>query len=525
MAPPLLESEFMMSKSLLLSVSATCGVAALSSLVACASGDADEREAGKTPYSATIVSPEGEGGDTIIPFEGAGGPTGVGRSPGSDRLAPMPNMAERIGSNCSQSFPPPASLPCVVPEAGRVYYVSATSGNDVTNDGTKPDRAWATLFHAVRSAEEKSTIKVAAGDYASAEVFVDRALVIKGGFDVTFGSWDPDRHVTSFYGQLSLAHDHAIWGGFHIINRTVADPAAAGGIQAGRVIRHVVSGGTLVRNYVEVLHQAGGNQFALDGIVAASPEGHRTRLYCNDVYVRGQGVSPSTPSLDVRAIGYDDHAGEARLASNRVCVDRSRGILAAAAASGSASSSAAPTHAHASVVMTNNLLEVHGDEAPGIRMVHGVRFSGGARDLDVVATNNTIFSELDGIAGNPNSVGGKMRWTMTNNVVFSKAGRHGVSVGPKGSGLVEIPESSGNLIFGFTQNAISPVPRTSTNDDTTNTWTMREVVGDAFLPKENGPARMGGVNVFGKAEYGAVRTDLFRSTRPVSGVWSRGALQ
>lgn len=512
----------MISKSRVLSIAGAAPFAfAAGSWIGCASGEVDGREARKTPYSATIVSPEGEGGDTIVPFEGAGGPTGVGRSPSSDRRVdvPAPNMAKQIGSNCSQTFPPPASLPCVIPEAGRVYYVSATSGDDA-NDGTLPERAWASLFHAVRAADEKSTIRVAAGDYLSAEVFVDRALVIKGGFDPSFGSWDPDRHVTSFYGQLSLAHDHAIWGGFHIIHRTVADPAALGGVREGHVTRHAVSGGTLVRNYVEVVHHAGGNQFALDGIMAASPEGHRTSLYCNDVYVRGEGVSLS-PSLDVRAIGYDGHEGEARLASNRICVDRSRGILAAAGVSGSSSSSSPP---HSSrVVLTNNLIEAHGDEAPGVRVVHGLRFSGGARDLDVVATNNTIFSERDGVAGTASR--GRVRWTMTNNVVFSKAGRQGVNVGPKGSGLVEVPESSGNLVFGFADNAITPAPRTSTNDDTTGAWTMRDVVGDAFLPKDDGPARMGGVNVFGRAEYGAVRTDLFRSSRPISGVWSRGALQ
>lgn len=488
-----------------------------SHLVACANGDADpDRSPSKRPMSAQIATPS----DDIIPFDGHGGATGVGRAPAEDRAVAIPEgLAEGIGSNCSQTFPPPASLPCAVPESGRVYYVNP-KGNDA-NDGSSPEHAWATLFHAVRAAEAESTIRVAEGQYLSAVIHVDRAIILKGGFDASFNAWDPDAHPTTVLGQLSLAHDQAIAGGFHLVGRGPATEGSDARIDA----RHVVSGGTLIRNYVEIAYRADGNQHALYGIVASAPEGHRTRLYCNDVYVRGEGVS-SSPSLEVRAIAYDGagsmFGGEAKLASNRVCVDRSRGILSAEAIGGSASGTPG---AHARVTMTNNVIEAHGDIALGLRQVLGVRFSGGLHDIDVVATNNTVYSETDGIVGEVGAGGGKAHWRLTNNVVFSTGGREAINVGPKGSSYVDIPESSGNLVFGFMHNTIVPVPRASVNDDTTNDWTVRDVLGDSFVPKASSPARRDAVNVWGDPVYGGVRTDLWSSVRPADGTWTRGAVQ
>ncbi|MBX3223250.1 MAG: hypothetical protein KF795_22250 [Labilithrix sp.] len=482
---------------------------------ACASARSDDDATlEKRPMSAVLGAPA----DEVVPFEGAGGPTGVGVSPAEDRAVAAPeDLAAEIGSNCSQSFPPPASLPCAIPEAGPVYYVSP-SGSDAS-DGTAPERAWATLFHAVKAAARFSTIRVAAGQYTSAVVHVDRELVIKGGFDATFASWDPDAHRTVFVGALSLAHDHAIWGGFRLVTRGASETGAP-----LVETRHRISGGTFLRNYVEIAWRATANQHSLHAIAAAPPEGHRTRLLCNDVYVRGEGVS-SSPSLDVRGVAYSGAGsigGEARLSSNRICVDRGRGVLSAEAVGGAP----ADGRGAARVTLTNNLIEAHGDEAQGLRAIRGVGFSSGAADLDVVATNNTVYSETDGIAGAAGAGGGRIRWTLMNNVVFSKAGRDGVNVGAKGSSVVTLAESSGNLVFGFMHDAISPTPRVSTNDDTSGDWTVREVFGDArLIPRDDGPARRGAMNVFGDPAYGAVRTDVWSSTRPLDGSWTRGAVQ
>lgn len=489
--------------------------AAMLAPIACAPGRSDDDDAlEKRPMSAVLDAPS----DAIVPFEGAGGPTGIGAAPAEDRsIAAPPDLAAEIGSNCSQSFPPPASLPCAVPEAGAVYYVSPT-GSDAS-DGAAPERAWATLFHAVRAAAPFSTIRVAAGQYTSAEVHVDRPLVIKGGFDARFASWDPDANRTSFFGRLSLAHDHAIWGGFRLVTRGETDPGAS-----LVETRHHVSGGTLLRNYVEIAWRASRNQHALTAIVAAPPEGHRTRLLCNDVYVRGEGAS-SSPSLDVRGVAYDGAGalgGEARLSNNRVCVDRARGVLSAEAVGGAP----AGGRGAARVTLTNNLIEAHGDAARGLRSIRGLRFSSGADDLDVVATNNTVYSETDGIVGMSGAGRGAIRWTLVNNVVFSRGGRDGVNVGAEGSSKVTVAESSGNLVFGFMHDAIVPTPRVSRHDDTTGAWTARDVFGDArLLPRDDGPARRGAVNVFGDPAYGAVRTDVWSSTRPIDGAWTRGAVQ
>src|SRR5262249_24066178 len=149
-----------------------------------------------------------------------------------------------LGSACKLPFPTAASLPCPIPNPGKQYYVSASAGNDA-NDGMTPATPWATLCHAVAAVPAGNTLWVAEGDYASAEAYVDKELTVKGGYDAAFASWDPDLHQSSFYGKLTLDHNAAVFGGFHILGDQINADSAS-------YMQHRIAAGMLLRNYVEI---------------------------------------------------------------------------------------------------------------------------------------------------------------------------------------------------------------------------------------------------------------------------------
>jgi hypothetical protein len=411
-------------------------------------------------------------------------------------------------SGCRQQFPPHQSLPCPIAEPGPVFHVSAATGDDA-NDGTTPETAWRTLCHAVDAAPAGGTLRVAEGKYASAEVYVGKELTIKGGFDGTFTTWDPDAHPSTFYGRLNLDHNGAVFGGF----RMIASPLHA---DAWSYPHHFVGAGTLVRNYVEIVATSGGdmNTLNLYGIVASACPGGVSVLRCNDIYVR----SDAPQTFVVSAVEYGNHAlhaGQGVLDANRICQDG--GGFATDAVGGYGSCFAGPV----SLLMRNNVIEKAGFGGHTIDF-----YSCGADDMSLTLTQNTVIGVSEAIhgAGDPAAT---MRWKLTNNIFFSTGGgQTAVNAGDVG---VEITSSEGNLTFGFADNAILPAPLMSAGDDLSGAATPASVFVDAMNGdlhlKEGGQGVDTGLNVFGLPAYGVVTTDIAQQLRPPQGPWDRGAFE
>lgn len=411
-------------------------------------------------------------------------------------------------SGCAQQFPPAASTPCPIAEPGPVFHVSAAGGDDM-NDGTTPETAWATLCHAVEAAPAGSTLRVAAGQYASAEVYVGKELTIKGGYDETFSEWDPDAHPSVFHGRLTLDHNYAVFGGFRMISNPLQAKAWSYG-------HHFMFSGTLIRNYIEMVATGGDDPDILNfyGIIPSACAGGVTQLRCNDIYVRVDAPQ----SFVVSAVEYGNqalHAGQSVLDSNRICQDG--GSWATDAVGGYGSCFPDPV----SLVLTNNVIEKTGLGGNTLDF-----YSCGEGDMDLTLTNNTILSAGMGIQsdGDPAAM---MRWRLTNNIVASAG--NGVGAIDVGAAGVEITTSEGNLTFGFQDNQILPVPLMSSGDDTSGVATLMSVFVDPnngdFRPKPGGEGAGTGLNVFGLPDYGVVTTDLGQSPRSPNGDWDRGAFE
>lgn len=410
-------------------------------------------------------------------------------------------------SGCAQQFPPAATLPCPIEEPGQVFHVSADTGDD-NNDGLTPDTAWRSLCKAVDAAAEGSTVRVAEGQYATAEVYIGKELTLKGGFDATFTDWDPDAHQSVFHGRLTLDHNYAVFGGF----RMISNPLFADSWSYGH---HFIFAGTLVRNYVEIVAGSGQDPDILNfyGILpTACPDGVSV-LRCNDVYVR----SDAPQTFVVSAIEYGNQAllaGKGVLDANRICQEG--GSFATDAVGGYGSCFPQDV----SLLLRNNVIEKVGT---GNALDF---YSCGEGDMDLTLTNNTILSGGAGIQADGDPVV-MMRWKLTNNIVFSGGG--GSSAIDVGGAGVEITTSEHNLTFGFQSNAILPAPLMSANDDTSGVATQASVFVDAnagdFHPKPGGEAAGTGLNVFSLPDYGAVTQDLGQSLRPPQGEWDRGALR
>jgi hypothetical protein len=420
---------------------------------------------------------------------------------------PPPPPYGPLNSTCRLQFPPAAGIPCGIDTPGTQYYVSATRGND-GNPGTSAEKPWATLGHALQAAPDGSTLRVAAGTYTDPSVTLSRPLTVKGGFDDTFATWDPDRFHTLYGGRVTLGNDGATFGGF----RLVARPSDLGWSQS----YHAVHAGTFIRNYVELVYSVGDtNQF--DAVEAAAREGRTSRVLCNDIYVRG---SSSGGILGTNVISFGANSGMAEASSNRLCSDNNPTPWgnSAIVGYGSCNSSGAP----GSVTLTNNIIEVAQKDAGGGGVA--VHFYGCRTDMVVTLTNNTVLSSGHALGGYAGESGTTIHWKLKNNVFFSEDSRRTVVDFRDQT----IAASGGNLIFGYSDNTLRPAPASSVADDTTGTPTAGTVFQDLargdFRPRPAGPAVGTGINVHGHTAYGTVTKDLAQQARPVDGAWDRGAL-
>jgi len=445
--------------------------------------------------------------DGVADGPGVCGPGSCSGGGGTCVELPIPDEQPLV-SGCRQQFPPAESLPCPIAEPGPAFHVSAETGDDA-NDGTTPETAWRTLCHAVDAAPAGSTLRVAEGQYASAEVYVGKELTIKGGFDGSFTTWDPDAHPSIFHGRLNLDHNGAVFGGF----RMIANPLHA---DAWSYPHHFVGAGTLVRNYVEIVATSGAdlNVLNLYGIVAsACPDGVSV-LRCNDIYVR----SDAPQAFVVSAVEYGNHAlhaGHGVLDANRICQDG--GGLGTDAVGGYGSCFGNPV----SLLMRNNVIEKAGSGGHTIDF-----YSCGDDDMSFTLTNNTVIGVSEAIhgAGDPAVM---MRWKLTNNIFFGTGGgQTAVHAGDVG---VEVTSSEGNLSFGFADNAILPAPLMSAGDDVSGAATQASVFVDAMNGdlhlKAGGQGVDTGLNVFGLPAHGTVTTDVAQQIRPPLGTWDRGAFE
>jgi len=402
---------------------------------------------------------------------------------------------------CEQTFPPTSTLPLGIAETAEKYYVNASGGSDA-NDGKSPAKAWATLCKAIAMAPGGSTILVAQGGYASTNVVVAKQITVKGGFSSNFASWNPDVYPTVFYGKLTLDYNSAVWGGF----RMIANPINVSGTQ------HVVRAGTFVRNYVETVY--GGAATASYGLSATACPGSTSRLFGNDIY------AGSTTSTTVAAIGFGNQLGTTILDSNRICVQGKPTTGNTYAIVGTGPNLLFP----ATLIARNNIIEAASVPSYLVSMTG----STGGADYNLIFTNNTMLARTYGFWGS-GATSGKLRWRLTNNILFSMVG--GSTAVYLGSGAgVSFDSAEGNLVFGFNNNLLStPLPLTSSLNDTTNSATASSVfvnaTGGDFNPKTGGQAINNGKNVYNQATYGSVTTDIVQAGRPLSGAWERGAIE
>ncbi|NMO13448.1 DUF1565 domain-containing protein [Pyxidicoccus fallax] len=418
-----------------------------------------------------------------------------------------------LRSTCRLQFPPAAGVPCDIDTPGEQYYVSATRGDDSAPGSL--ERPWATLTHAVRTAPPGSTVRVAAGTYSKEPepyVGIWSPLTVKGGFNDTFSEWDPDRFHSLYGGRVWLEHDGATFGGFRLVARPSHGEQDLPFIEAF----HRVYAGTFIRNYVELLYseQLSGRFMAVG---AGASRDATSRVLCNDIYVRGASLMGQ---VAISALTFQDHSGTAEVSSNRICADHSPTPWDTQAVEGSGSCSLA---GRARVTLTNNLIEARqrserNDEG------WGMTFSGCASDMDVVLTNNTIISTHSALSGSPAQSGATVHWKLRNNIFF---GDDSTGAALAFDGPLSL-ESGGNLVFGYTNNRLSPEPAPTSTDDTTGEARAETVFQDSsrgdFRPRPGGAAAGRGLNLHGDAASGAVTRDLLQRPRPVEGAWDRGAL-
>ncbi len=419
---------------------------------------------------------------------------------GSCVTLPTPPVVT-LTETCKQVFPPPVSsaIPATIATPGTLYYVSPT-GND-NNDGTTPAKAWNTLCKAMAVVRPGNSILVAQGSYLSSQVVVAKGVTIKGGYNTAFTQWNPEMYPSVFYGRLTLDHASAVWGGF----RMIANPISAAQSQ------HALKSGTFVRNYVEAVF-APAVTMQSGAIDATSCVGATMTMLGNDVYVG------ATNAAQLRAVGFGYQRGALILDSNRMCAQGKTGGQA------NAVNGFGPNSMDiGSVLLKNNVLET----VNGGGYVVFLSGTSGA-DFQTNLTNNTILGWESGIGGTAATVG-KMKWRLTNNILFNLAGTGTSVVLGSGAG-VSFDAAEYNLVFGFASNAlVNPVPNLPSNNDTSNMMVSATTVFQAaatgdFRIKVGGQADETGKQVYGSAPYGNVTTDITQAQRPSAGLaWDRGA--
>jgi hypothetical protein len=427
-----------------------------------------------------------------------------------------------VTAGCKLPFPPPATVPCDVPETGLVFYVDASAGSDA-NPGNAPGAPWATLQHAIDAAPVGSTIRVAPGAYGAAPLTVAKDLVIKGGYDPTFTTWDPDANHSSYTGPLTIERDAAVWAGFRMIANV-----PPGGPTPWTVTYHTVSAGSLVRNVIGILFTGDMESTFFTGIDARPTHGHTTRIACNDIYQTTKGPMLWSDSV----LDYSGLSSTSHVESNRICFDDADPgnphptyILSGYGA--------CVDEAEAHAFISNNIFENPHDNI----WSSGISFYGcgdaieSQNTLDIAVTNNSIVTgsaAIEGYSGDGD--GAVLTWRIVNNIVAtpSGGGDKGIAVNYDVDPFTVLAESHGNLVFGFNTNAVFPPPVSSTGDDVSGVHSLATVFVDAnqgdFRPLPGGPADGTGMNVFGNAVYGGVTTDLSQAARPQNGPWVRGAL-
>jgi hypothetical protein len=236
-------------------------------------------------------------------------------------------------------------------------------------------------------------------------------------------------------------------------------------------------------------------------------------LLGNDVYT---GAANATP---LRSIYFGYQRGALIMDSNRMCA-QGRLTGQAFVVNGFGPN----TTDVGSLLLKNNLLETANS---GGYVVFLAGQNGGV-DFTTTMTNNTLLGWESGAGGTAAS-SGKMKWRLTNNILFSVNGNAtGVSFGA-GTG-VSFDAAENNLVFGFSVNALAnPVPTINLNNDTTNTATAASVflnaLGGDFRIDVGGQADETGKNVYNVNSYGYVTTDITQSPRPPAGAWDRGAFK
>jgi hypothetical protein len=390
-----------------------------------------------------------------------------------------------LTETCKQVFPAPSntSIPVTIANVGTQYYVSPT-GND-NNDGTTPAKAWNTLCRAMAVVRPGNTIQVAQGSYLSSSLVVAKGVTVKGGYNSNFSQWNPETNPTIFYGRLTLDHAAAVWGGFRMISNPISSAQS----------QHALKAGTFVRNYVETVFASTvtTQSTALD--TTACP-GATITMLGNDVYI---GASNATP---LRAVGFGYQRGALVLDSNRMCAQGKVGGQTFVV------NGFGPNVADtASVLLRNNVLETANSPGSVVRLLGAA----GGVDFPTIMTNNTLLGWESGVSGTAASAG-KMRWRLTNNILFSANGSGaGVSLG---SGVgVSFDAAENNLVFGFSVNPLTnPIPTSNVSNDVTNTATAASVFLNAasgdFRIVVGGQADETAKNVYNSAAYGTVTTDL-----------------
>lgn len=408
-----------------------------------------------------------------------------------------------LTESCKQVFPPPSSssIPVAIATPGTVYYVSPT-GNDNAN-GTTPGTAWNTLCRALAMVRPGNSILVAQGNYISASVVVAKGVTIKGGYNSAFTQWNPEMYPSIFYGRLTLDHANAVWGGF----RMIANPISAA------QSHHSLKAGTFVRNYVEAVF-APAVTTQSSAIDATACPGATITMLGNDVYAGASNASP------LRAVGMGYQRGALVLDANRICAQGKVSNGQAFVVNGYSTNTANT----ASVLLRNNLLETVNSGGYVVRLFTG----NGGVDFTTTMTNNTLLAWESGVGGEA-ATSGKLRWRLTNNILFSVNGTGSSVLLGSGTG-VGFDSAENNLIFGFSTNALAnPVPMTNMGNDTTNSATAASVFtnitnGD-FRILVGGQGDELGKNVYNAPTYGYVTTDLAQAPRPAAGAWDRGALK
>jgi hypothetical protein len=476
-----------------------------------------------TGCATTVTGGEGSSQDPPAITPPGGGDGGAGGEDGVDDGCDAESGEGCVVSGCRLPFPPPATVPCEVAETATRYYVDAANGSDA-NAGVTPSAPWATLSHAVQNAAAGGTIRVAAGGYGSSSILVDKALIIKGGYDPTFTVWDPDVHHSSFTGAVDVHHDDAVWAGFRMITNV-----AAGGPTPWSQHFHTVWAGSLVRNVIGIVFTGSDETTFFQGIDSRTEVGHTTHILCNDIYMTTKGPQLWSDTV----LDPDVLSGTTFIDSNRICFDEAdpgnphpTNLITGYGAC------VDQEHSHAYI--TNNILEnVHQNVwSDGIEFYGCGDAAMSNNQMDIAVVNNTILVHSSGVSGYSGSDGGSVvTWRVVNNIVADPdgGGTRGIEVNYDVDPWTVLAESTGNLVFGFNDNSVFPPPVTSSGDDTSGAWSLATVFADAdsgdFHLLPGGPGAGAGANVHGLPLYGGVTKDLGQAPRPPSGPWDRGALQ